>query len=48
MSLRQAEAICWMTGQAAGDLLITNEQRDVYRIGAAIAASRPAASRPVR
>ena len=48
MSLRQAEAICWMTGPAAGDLLITNEQRDVYRIPVAIAASRPASSQPTR
>ncbi len=42
VSLRQAEAICWMPGAAAADLLITNEQRDVYRVRpAGAAASQP-------
>jgi len=31
--LRQAEGICWAVGARAETLIITNEQRDVYRAG---------------
>jgi len=31
--LGQAEAICWVAGHPAETLIITNEQRDVYRAG---------------
>ena len=41
VSLRQSEAICWVRGQSCTDLLITNEQRDIYCVRP-LAASRPA------
>lgn len=46
VSLRQCEAICWKPAKDAADLLITNENRDIYRLSAAVRAA--AASAPSR
>jgi hypothetical protein len=43
--LGQCEAICWIPGKDAADLLITNEQRDMYRLAAAVGAAASAPSR---
>jgi len=48
LTLRQAEAVCWMSGRYRGDLLISNEQRGLFRVTALrrpTTSSRPAGER---
>ncbi len=44
-AMGQAEGICWVLQPAGGDLLITNEQRDIFRVRAALPRTASAPNR---